>query len=127
MSVRELEAMHLRMCDEFMANGARIDAVYYCPHDSDVHCVCRKPSAGMLLAAARTHTIDLNASWIIGDSDSDIQAGRNAGCRTARILRNNEAPTGGSDVVGACLFDAACALLRSADYRKMPNRTAISA
>ncbi len=76
--------------------GARVDAVYYCPHHPDkgfpgenpaykTDCDCRKPRTGMIAAAARDWNIDLKSSWFIGDSDRDIECGRNAGLRTIAI------------------------------------------
>jgi len=107
-----LEAMHQRMCEELAARGARIDEIYYCPHEHDPPCSCRKPAPGMLLAAARANDIDLTASWMIGDSEIDVDAGRNAGCRTARVLTNNQTATLDSDVVGTSLLDSVNKLLR---------------
>jgi D-glycero-D-manno-heptose 1,7-bisphosphate phosphatase len=101
----ELEAMHARMGDEFAAAGARIDAIYYCPHDFEPPCSCRKPQPGMLLEAARTHELDLAASWMIGDSAHDMEAGRVAGCSTARVIQDAKS-AGGADVVASSLLDA---------------------
>src|SRR5512133_3132540 len=53
----QLEAMHKNMCEELSHAGARIDAVYYCPHEKWPPCKCRKPRPGMLFEAARTHGI----------------------------------------------------------------------
>ena len=72
-TTEELESMHVRMCREFQAAGATIDAVYYCPHDYQPPCGCRKPQPGMLLDAARAHDVQLAASWMIGDSDHDVR------------------------------------------------------
>src|SRR5262249_7158563 len=80
---------HLRMCCELAGSGATIDEVYHCPHETLPPCSCRKPRPGMLLKAARKYGIDLNESWMIGDSETDVQAGRNAGCKTARLLSTN--------------------------------------
>lgn len=55
-----------------------------CPHE-DGECDCRKPAPGMLIEAARRHSIDLTGSWMVGDSVSDMEAGRRAGCRTIYI------------------------------------------
>jgi D-glycero-D-manno-heptose 1,7-bisphosphate phosphatase len=82
----QLEALHDRMRREFESAGAVIDAIYYCPHDYQPPCHCRKPEPGMLLEAARKHSIDLAASWMIGDSEHDVEAGRRAGCRTVRVI-----------------------------------------
>ncbi|HZS56228.1 MAG TPA: HAD family hydrolase [Bryobacteraceae bacterium] len=100
----DLVSLHRRMCDELARSGAIIDAVYYCPHDTHPPCTCRKPAPGMLLDAARDHQLDLPASWMIGDSDTDIKAGRRAGCKTAR-LQSVDAPCA-ADVLAASLTEA---------------------
>jgi D-glycero-D-manno-heptose 1,7-bisphosphate phosphatase len=102
----DLDSMHRRMCDALARDGATLDGVYYCPHEKEPPCSCRKPSPGMLLDAARDHQIDLTASWMIGDSEIDVQAGRNAGCKTARLLSGDEAPHGNVDVVARSLMEA---------------------
>ena len=86
MSEVDLQKMHERMTDELARAGANIDATFYCPHDIEPRCDCRKPAPGMLLSAARLHGIDLRTSWMIGDSDNDVEAGLNAGCKTARVI-----------------------------------------
>ncbi len=101
-----LESMHARMRDEFAAAGARIDAIYYCPHDFEPPCSCRKPQPGMLLEAARTHELDLAESWMIGDSEHDVEAGKRAGCRTVRLIEDGESFTGEADVVAPSLLNA---------------------
>jgi D-glycero-D-manno-heptose 1,7-bisphosphate phosphatase len=89
-TVVELELMHERMLHFLAQAGATINAIYYCPHETEPVCQCRKPAPGMLLEAAREHGIDLGASWMIGDSESDIKAGKNAGCKTARLCGAND-------------------------------------
>jgi D-glycero-D-manno-heptose 1,7-bisphosphate phosphatase len=91
-TVVELENMHQRMTALLAGSGAIIDGTFYCPHEIEPVCECRKPAPGMLLSAAALHGIDLSASWMIGDSDIDIQAGVNAGCKTARLIEGIEAP-----------------------------------
>ncbi|MGA7449001.1 MAG: HAD family hydrolase [Terriglobales bacterium] len=102
----ELDSLHAHMRREFQAAGARIDAIYYCPHDNQPPCGCRKPQPGMLLDAARAHDIDLAASWMIGDSDHDVEAGRNAGCNTARLIVDEQSIDGDADVVAPSLLAA---------------------
>jgi len=102
----ELESMHARMCREFHAAGATIDAVYYCPHENQPPCACRKPQPGMLLDAARAHDVYLGASWMIGDSERDVQAGRNAGCKTAQVVAEEQSASGCADLVATSLLDA---------------------
>jgi D-glycero-D-manno-heptose 1,7-bisphosphate phosphatase len=114
----DLEAMHQRMRAELAADGAQIDDIYYCPHEHYPPCSCRKPKPGMLVSAARAYALDLGASWIIGDSETDVQAGKNAGCRTARVLGNDESASHSSDVVGASLLDAVHKVLQWEQRRK---------
>ena len=86
MTEADLQKMHERMADVLARAGAKIDATFYCPHEIEPACDCRKPAPGMLLTAARLHGIDLRTSWMIGDSDNDVEAGLNAGCKTARVI-----------------------------------------
>ena len=69
------------MVDVFNREGISISEVYYCPHHPDISgvCSCRKPEAGMLLDAAKTHKIDLKRSLLVGDSERDITAAHRAG------------------------------------------------
>lgn len=64
-----------------------IDAVKVCYHGQADGCDCRKPKPGMILDAAKEFDIDLAASFMVGDRWSDVDAGRNAGCRTVFIDR----------------------------------------
>jgi histidinol phosphatase-like enzyme len=82
-TTESLEALHRVMCEALAAARARIDDVYYCPHGLESGCTCRKPAPGMLLEAARRYKIALPVSRMIGDSESDMEAGRRAGCKTA--------------------------------------------
>ena len=83
-----VRTLHAFMQRELQANGAHVDAFFYCPHHPDgivaefaIPCTCRKPAPGMLLEAARQWPIDLEASILIGDKDSDVVAARRAGVR----------------------------------------------
>jgi D-glycero-D-manno-heptose 1,7-bisphosphate phosphatase len=60
----------------------------------------------MLLEAARAHNIDLSASWMIGDSDKDVEAGRSAGCKTARLLRSRSEGNDKADLIARSLLEA---------------------
>jgi len=61
--------------------------IFCCVHDKD-ECECRKPKPGMLLEAARRHDIDLKVSWMVGDNEKDVEAGRRAGCKTILIAQD---------------------------------------
>ncbi len=111
-----LAAIHDRLVTLLGNAGAYLDAIYVCPHHPDkgfpgevsalkTPCHCRKPAPGMLLAAAERYHIDLAASYMIGDSESDMQAGRAAGCKTVGIR-----PVSG-DMTGDCLADCVQKLL----------------
>lgn len=79
-----IEDMHARVRDLLRQQGLDVLDVAVCPHDRN-QCECRKPKPGMLLSIAARHGIDLAASWMVGDSEKDVEAGRNAGCRTIRV------------------------------------------
>ena len=85
MTEDDLKEIHARMKEELRKEGAVINGIYYCPHDIKDHCDCRKPKPGLLLRAAREHDVDLRRSWMIGDRESDIEAGKRAGCKTILI------------------------------------------
>jgi histidinol-phosphate phosphatase family protein len=86
-----LDKIHHEMLSELNDSGAVIDAIYYCPHHPDDDCECRKPKPTMLLQAAHDLNINLRQSYFIGDSDLDVEAGKNAGCSTIRINSGLEA------------------------------------
>ncbi len=69
--------------------GVELTDFVICPHvpaaGGAPACLCRKPAPGMLVRAARAHRIDLAASWMVGDTLDDIEAGRRAGCRTVLL------------------------------------------
>ena len=95
-TVPQLEAIHNRLETLLGAEGAYLDGIYYCPHhphkgyegevpELKIDCECRKPKPGLLLRAAEELNIDLARSWMVGDGEADILAGKAAGCRTALI------------------------------------------
>lgn len=92
----ELNEIHNKMETFLGQEGAYLDGIYYCPHhphkgyageivELKIDCDCRKPKPGMLIQASKDFNINLNQSWMIGDSDNDILAGVNAGCKTERV------------------------------------------
>jgi len=87
MSAEFVEALHGKMNDDLRKIGAYIDAFYYCPHEKD-SCDCRKPKPGLFFQAAKDLDIDLKRSYFIGDSESDLQAGKSAGCRVILVKQN---------------------------------------
>ena len=75
------------MIAQFQKQGITIKKVYYCPHHPDVNvsCECRKPNPGMILQAANEFDLDLSQCVLIGDKESDLQAGRNAGIKESNL------------------------------------------
>ena len=96
MTFGELDEIHNKMETLLGYDGAYLDGIYFCPHhphkgydgevpELKIDCDCRKPKPGMLLQAAEEFNIDLSLSWMIGDSENDILAGKAAGCKTGLI------------------------------------------
>jgi D-glycero-D-manno-heptose 1,7-bisphosphate phosphatase len=90
---RMLSTIHEKLIGELEREGARIDAVYYCPHHPRIgneiykqDCLCRKPQTGMLDQAAEEHGIDLAESFVIGDKASDINLATNAGAQGVLVM-----------------------------------------
>lgn len=81
-----LDAIHGRMMASVSAAGGRIDMVYACPHAAADGCACRKPLPGLLLRAAGDFSLDLAASYFVGDAPWDVQAARAAGCQPVLVL-----------------------------------------
>jgi|GEM_PF-34382 len=84
--------MHDRLQRMLDRHGAALDGLEYCPHHPEgvtppyaVECACRKPAPGMLRRAARKHGVDLSASWMVGDIEADVEAGRRSGARTILV------------------------------------------
>jgi len=91
-TLEELNAVHERVRLLVAQAGVELDDWRYCHHHPDGivpeltgDCPCRKPRPGMLIDAAREHSIELPGSWMVGDSDADIVAGKAAGCRTVLV------------------------------------------
>lgn len=110
----ELEDIHNKMETLLGCEGAYVDGIYFCPHHPDkgyegevaelkIQCECRKPKPGMLVAASQDFNISLNDSWMIGDGENDILAGKNAGCRTVLIGKEKNF---GADMKASSMLDA---------------------
>jgi|SRR6516162_5176515 D-glycero-D-manno-heptose 1,7-bisphosphate phosphatase len=82
---KDVDEIHEYLVSEATQAGACINSIYVCPHDYSDQCDCRKPRPGMLLRAAREHSLRLEECWMVGDSISDIEAGRASGCKTIYV------------------------------------------
>jgi D-glycero-D-manno-heptose 1,7-bisphosphate phosphatase len=117
----QLAAVHTRVLELLEADGVHFADFRICLHhpagvvpELSGPCACRKPEPGMLFEAARTMDIDLGTSWMIGDTDGDVGAGRAAGCRTVLITHGPSSHKRGGDAepdIVAPDLDAAARLL----------------
>jgi D-glycero-D-manno-heptose 1,7-bisphosphate phosphatase len=78
-------AVNQRLLRELGARGVRISKIYFCPHSLGEQCSCRKPATGMITRAMRDFGVAPEKTFVIGDSDDDMQAGSAAGCPTFRV------------------------------------------
>jgi histidinol-phosphate phosphatase family protein len=82
---KKVEQIHLTIQNYLKKNQSFIDAFYYCPHKPDENCICRKPKPGLLIKAIQDFKINPKESWMIGDSNSDLESGRLVGCNVMKI------------------------------------------
>ncbi len=81
-----LERIHAKLKAELAKSGARIDAIYHCPHRPEAGCRCRKPDLGMIEQAMKDFDIDILGSYVIGDSDEhDMELARRIGCPGVKV------------------------------------------
>lgn len=109
----QLELIHNKMETLLGVDGAYLDGIYFCPHhphrgyegeiaELKIDCECRKPKTGMFVSAAREFNIDLCESWMVGDGENDIKAGKDAGCRTI-LIGNDDVSYGQNATVSSLL------------------------
>jgi len=113
---KDLEKIHKKMIKILDKNGAKIDSIYYCPHLPDgvikkyrKECNCRKPKPGMLIRAEKELSLDLKKSFMVGDSMSDIQAGKKVDCMSILISNSENKDENGEikpDFVASNLLEA---------------------
>ena len=102
MSAKQLHKIHDHMVAELEKRGATIHEVAYCPHKPKAGCECRKPNSKMILDFGEKYKIDLEKSYMVGDTDTDIMAGKKAGTKTVFIGKSDP------------LADAVCPNLKEA-------------
>jgi histidinol-phosphate phosphatase family protein len=88
-------------------SGAVIKETFVCPHGEGSDCDCRKPKPGMLHDAASKYGIDLHESWMIGDRQTDIDTGINAGTKTILVKSGSATESPNATFVAEDLLDAA--------------------
>lgn len=133
---QQVESVHEKLRKLLSKTGARLDAIYFCPHHPEkgfagevaelkIACNCRKPKPGMLLRAAREHSIDLSHSWIVGDSVVDVAVGKAAGVKTVLITNRGSGSKEEQQLQGVSadlqvknLFDAVKKILAASSKAK---------
>ena len=125
-TIEDLQEIHNKMETLLGMEGAYVDGLYYCPHhphkgfegeipEFKIDCSCRKPKPGMLLKAAHDFNIDLSESWMVGDGENDILAGKNAGCRIGYISGLEKEETAlETDICGSSLKEVVDNILEKA-------------
>lgn len=93
-----INAVHVHMNQQLMAQGARIDAVFFCPHTPEDGCDCRKPLAGMALDIGRRYGVDLREVPMVGDTLRDLQAAQAAGCEPHLVRSGRAAALSAAEV-----------------------------
>ena len=101
MSQQTLETIHQHLAKQLQKVSIPLLGIYCCTHERNT-CTCRKPQPGLLLQAAREHTIDLAASWMVGDNETDVEAGRRAGCQTI-LVHASPAPNTRANHIIPCI------------------------
>jgi len=125
MTTDDVDAVNQRLAELLAESDAHIDGIYYCPHLPDgsvpefsIECDCRKPRPGLLLKAAAEMDVDLAASFMVGDSPRDIEAGKAAG--TATILIDRGAPIGAGSDMARSILEAAHTILQLTGREPVP-------
>lgn len=133
MTPDDVEAVNRRLIELLGPAGGRLDGIYYCPHlpegtipEYTAVCSCRKPKPGLLLRAAEEMDLDLGASYMVGDSPRDLEAGKAAGCKA--ILIDRGVPVGNMDrSIVANMLEAAEAILQDSGRTGAPRLVEASA
>ncbi len=123
-TLEELNRIHNRLETLLGEAGAWLDDIFFCPHHPEkgfagerteykIQCDCRKPKPGLLLRAAEQYNIELSESYMVGDSGTDIIAGKAAGCRSIYIGTDREIP---------CTPDAVCGSLPEFVYKYITTK-----
>lgn len=108
-SEEEYSILNNYMIKIFRSHSIKITDVFYCPHHPLEHCSCRKPKSKMIEDAIEKHSINRNASYLIGDRHSDIMAGKAARLKKCFLIKGNRHVDINNyyDPIYSCLFEVA--------------------
>jgi histidinol-phosphate phosphatase family protein len=115
-SFSELKEIHNCLEQQLGEGGGYLERIYFCPHHPDggypeevrelkIKCHCRKPQLGMIEAAVDEYNVDLQRSWFVGDTSTDVQTGKSAGMKTVLVKTG----LAGNDNKYPVVADFACA------------------
>jgi len=120
---KTLDAIFKKMTQGIKKAGGDIRDIFFCPHTPADHCFCRKPNPGLILAAQKKYQIDLDHSFMVGDSAKDIECARNAGVSNALLVKTGNGLTARDqlfqkgiipDFIGSDLYEAALWIINRA-------------
>ncbi|MEO6463381.1 MAG: HAD-IIIA family hydrolase [Candidatus Eisenbacteria bacterium] len=86
LTAAQVDAVNARLLLFLQAEGVAVDGLFLCPHAPADGCDCRKPAPGLLLQARDALDLDLEGSWLVGDSAHDMAAARAAGVHPLLVL-----------------------------------------
>jgi len=93
-----INAVHAHMNQLLLAQGGRLDAVFFCPHTPEEGCACRKPQPGMMRDIAQRYGVDLSHVPMVADTARDLQAAEAAGCEPHLVRTGRAAALSGEQV-----------------------------
>ncbi len=99
-------AVHQRLQELLLQEGVQLDGAYFCPHAPEEHCLCRKPSPGMLQAAWEDFSTDKEGSALAGDRSADILLAKAGGLAAIQIHREGAEPLPQADFQAQDLWEA---------------------
>ena len=88
LTIENLDKIHEKLQNYLKMHNTSFDHVYFCPHMPKENCNCRKPKPGLIIQAKNDFKIDLSQSFMIGDSQTDVQAAESAGCKGILLKQN---------------------------------------
>ncbi|MFZ0519776.1 MAG: HAD family hydrolase [Candidatus Acidiferrales bacterium] len=119
-----LKEITARMNETLATDGTSLAAAYYCPHRIEDECPCRKPKPALLFSAANDFNIDLSRSIFIGDSETDVQAARAAGCRPVLLGAGLQADADSSQGNVDLIFATTARELLQVTLKRLRSETA---
>ena len=88
LTIENLDKIHEKLQNYLKMHNTSFDHVYFCPHMPKENCNCRKPKPGLIIQAKNDFKIDLSQSFMIGDSQTDVEAAESVGCKGILLKQN---------------------------------------